>query len=410
MEGEQTDYVWGVIDILPVTDFPHVRTCAMVHSNNGSCLLIPREDDKIRLYVQVNPKDVINDATGRVDKTKFGPDEILEVARKSFQPYTLGKSKEYDWWTIYQIGQRVATRYSVNERIFIAGDACHTHSPKAGQGMNASMNDAHNLAWKLAYVIRGWANMPLLKTYEFERRKFAQALIAFDKEYANLFSEKPQTADNPTGVSQEVFQRVLKTAAGFFSGIGVHYGDSAIVNSKHQSHAKHLVIGERLPPQTVVCVADGRPYELQDLLPSDARFKVLIFAGNTLCVEQLSRVTVLADQLLSVSGILSRYAPRDMGLFSIFDILTLSMAPLKMTRVDELPKCLRPHWLKVFVDDKDIAGVHGGGAYAKFGINSAGVVVIVRPDGYVGMVAPFDQVDDIDLYFSSFLRCAATVM
>jgi phenol 2-monooxygenase (NADPH) len=66
--------------------------------------------------------------------------------------------------------------------------------------------------------------MPLLKTvstmirkrllsnnvprqYEFERRKFAQALIAFDKEYANLFSEKPQTADNPTGVSQEVFQR-----------------------------------------------------------------------------------------------------------------------------------------------------------------------------------------------------------
>ena len=141
-------------------------------------------------------------------------------------------------------------------------------------------------------------------------------------------------------------RRVLKTAAGFFSGIGVHYGDSAIVNSKHQSHAKHLVIGERLPPQTVVCVADGRPYELQDLLPSDARFKVLIFAGNTLCVEQLSRVNVLADQLLSVGGILSRYAPRDLGLFSIFDILTLSMAPLKMSRVDELPKCLRPHWLK----------------------------------------------------------------
>jgi phenol 2-monooxygenase len=58
------------------------------------------------------------------------------------------------------------------------------------------------------------------------------------------------------------------------------------------------------------------------------------------------------------------------------------------------------------VDDKDIAGTRGGGAYAKFGINPAGVVVIVRPDGYVGMVAPFDSVHDVDLYFSSFMMRA----
>ena len=80
MEGEQTDYVWGVIDMEPVTDFPHIRAWAMIHSNNGSCMLIPREDDKIRLYVQLNPKDVINDATGRVDRNKIGPDEILDVS------------------------------------------------------------------------------------------------------------------------------------------------------------------------------------------------------------------------------------------------------------------------------------------------------------------------------------------
>ena len=80
MDGEQTDYVWGVTDIAPITDFPHVRACAMIHSNNGSCMVIPREDDKIRLYVQLNPKDIINDATGRVDRTKYGPDEILEAS------------------------------------------------------------------------------------------------------------------------------------------------------------------------------------------------------------------------------------------------------------------------------------------------------------------------------------------
>ena len=80
MEGEQTDYVWGVIDMSPVTDFPHIRSMAAIQSNNGSCMFIPREDDKIRLYVQLDAKDVINDVTGRVDKNKFGPDEILEVS------------------------------------------------------------------------------------------------------------------------------------------------------------------------------------------------------------------------------------------------------------------------------------------------------------------------------------------
>jgi phenol 2-monooxygenase len=141
-------------------------------------------------------------------------------------------------------------------------------------------------------------------------------------------------------------RRALETAAGFASGIGVHYADSAIANSKHQSHAQHLVIGERVPPQTVACAADGGPYELQDLLPSDTRFKVLVFAGDTLSAEQLSRVHVLADELLGEGGILSRYAPRDLGLPSIFDVLTLSTAPLRKMRVGDLPKPLRSHWSK----------------------------------------------------------------
>lgn len=130
------------------------------------------------------------------------------------------------------------------------------------------------------------------------------------------------------------------------SGIGVRYANSAIVNSKHQSHAQHLVIGERVPPQTVVCAADGGPYELQDLLPSDTRFKVLVFAGDIRSAEQLSRVNVLADELLGESGILSRCAPRDLGLPSFFDVLTLTTVPLKTMRAGDLPKSLRSHWSK----------------------------------------------------------------
>ena len=130
------------------------------------------------------------------------------------------------------------------------------------------------------------------------------------------------------------------------SGIGVRYADSAIVDSKHQSHAQHLVVGERVLPQMVVCAADGGPYELQDLLPSDTRFKVLVFAGDTMCAEQLNRVNVLADELLGEGGILARYAPRDLGLPSVFDVLTLSTTSLKTMRAGNLPKSLRSHWSK----------------------------------------------------------------
>lgn len=105
-------------------------------------------------------------------------------------------------------------------------------------------------------------------------------------------------------------RRILKTSGRFISRIGVHYANSAIVNSKHQSHAQHLVIGEHVPPQMVVCAADGTPYELQVLLPSDTRFKVLVFSGD-FCGEQLSRVNLLADKLLSECGILSHYTLRD---------------------------------------------------------------------------------------------------
>lgn len=96
----------------------------------------------------------------------------------------------------------------------------------------------------------------------------------------------------------------------------------------------------------VIRAADGRPYELQDLLPSDTRFKVLVFAGDTSCAEQLSKVNVLASELLGEGGILSGYVPCGLDLFSVFDVLTLSTATLKAVKVDDIPAPMRSHWSK----------------------------------------------------------------
>ncbi|EIN03849.1 hypothetical protein PUNSTDRAFT_77498 [Punctularia strigosozonata HHB-11173 SS5] len=396
MEGEQSDYVWGVVDITPDTDFPDIRNKTAIHSENGSCMIIPREGDVVRLYIQLDNKDVIDPSTGRLKKDGFGPERLLEVAKKSFYPYRISTQSPVDWWTLYQIGQRVASKFSVADRVFIAGDACHTHSPKAGQGMNASMNDTHNLGWKIVQVLRGWADISLLKTYEFERRKYAQDLIAFDKKFSKLFSEKPQSEQRATGVSHAEFHTAFQTFSGFSSGIRVHYEPSAIVDNARQELARNLTIGERVLPQQFVRAADARPYELQDLLPADVRFKILVFTGH-----DLGPARTLAERL---EPALSELTPRDKSVQDVFDILSIVQGKKEEVEYTQVPPMLRSHWSKVLLDDTDLTGKIGGNGYETYGITSSGAIVVVRPDGYVGFVSALDEVERLSLYFKGFMK------
>lgn len=185
-----TDSLWGVLDICPETNFPNIRFKNIVQSEFGTCGIVPREDDMVRLYIQIPEEDLSMDADGKLVKTEATPEKLLGVTQNILKPYTLTAEKVH-WWTVYKskiactvsecdllmklslVGQRVATKYSVHDRVLIVGDACHTHSPKAGefsyllilrldnlthtytigQGMNASMCDSHNLGMPTAYLI-----------------------------------------------------------------------------------------------------------------------------------------------------------------------------------------------------------------------------------------------------------------
>ncbi|KAG2075534.1 hypothetical protein BDR04DRAFT_1228533 [Suillus decipiens] len=404
MDGEQTDYIWGVIDFVPDTDFPDIRNRAAIHSNNGSCMIIPREGDKVRFYLQMADKDVMDPETGRIDKRKVTSENLINTARKTFHPYVVNQPKEVDWCSIYIIGQRVASKFSKHERVFIAGDACHTHSPKAGQGMNASMNDTHNLAWKLAQVLRGRADISLLKTYELERQKYAQDLIDFDREFSALFSGKPRTSENQEGVTHEQFLSAFMAFGGFSSGIGVHYMPSVIVDTTHQSCAPTIIIGQRMLPQIFVRAADARPIDIQDVLPADTRFKILLFVG-LLTPEQLANVRRLAEELQLPTSFLQKYGyPAEGNAQSMFDIIPITAGQKDDVNFLDLPLMFRSHWSKVLIDDTDVTGRLGGGAYKRFGIDEKAItMVIVRPDGYVGMIAPSTALESLDKYFGSFL-------
>ncbi|KAI0333887.1 hypothetical protein GY45DRAFT_1243820 [Cubamyces sp. BRFM 1775] len=404
-DGSVTNSIWGVLDIQATSDLPDIRNMTNIHSaDSGTLFIIPRERDLVRVYVQ-QPADseFIDPETGRADKTRASPEKILEQANKIMRPYRIDiKDGLVDWWTVYVVGQRVAERYSSHDRIIIAGDACHTHSPKAGLGMNAALGDSHNLAWKMVYVLKGWGATSLLRTYESERRKFAQDLIEFDKKWSKLFISKPQSSLAPNGVSHEHFMEMAKTYAGFISGLGLRYGASSIVNPEYQSLASGLVVGERVVPQTFIRAADGRPFEIQDLLPADLRFKVLVFGGNISVKEDLDRLQQVAVAMEASENFLHRFGHGD----SVFDVLCFSSAKQESAEYLDFPVFFRPHWSKVFFDDIDITGRLGGEGYAKFRVDShAGAIAVVRPDGYVGMLAPLSArgVGTITAYFEAFL-------
>ncbi|KAH9927960.1 FAD binding domain-containing protein [Epithele typhae] len=407
MEGDSSDAVWGVLDIEAETDFPDIHNQCFLHSEHGAIIIIPREDNLVRIYVQQPPaavESLIDPATGRVDRKRTSVSRLLEQTRRVFAPYHVDvKNGKIDWWTVYVVGQRVADRYSVNNRAFIAGDACHTHTPKAGQGLNASMNDSHNLAWKLAYVLRGWGNLSLLSTYEAERRAIAQKLIAFDRKYSKFF-DKPRSDTNLAGVDTAEFHQAHLTLTGFISGIGIRY-NSSLIASEHQALAHKLVLGERMLPHYFCGSADARPVELHDLLPSDTRFKILVFGGDVSIREDKARLRANADALESPRGFLRRLGRgRERGQWEVFDLLCFTSAKLAVHEYLDFPQFFREDWKRVLADDTNVSTRQGGGGYEHFGIDPRkGAIVVVRPDGYVSQIAPLDGVDVLDNYFDSFL-------
>src|ERR1700722_13002405 len=216
-------------------------------------LIIPREGGyMVRLYVELD-KLV---GTQRVASLNATTDRLIAAAQRILNPYTLDV-KEIAWWSVYEIGQRLCARFddlpddadsNRFPRAFIAGDACHTHSPKAGQGMNVSMQDTFNLGWKLALVVMGRASPLLLRTYSAERQCVAQELIDFDHKLSRMFGARP-TGTVVTGddvVDPADFQDYFVLQGRFTAGVSTRYQPSMITgNPLYQDLAKGLIVGMR---------------------------------------------------------------------------------------------------------------------------------------------------------------------
>ncbi|TWO70879.1 3-hydroxybenzoate 4-monooxygenase [Caenimonas sedimenti] len=401
--GDSANHAWGVMDLLMVTDFPDIRYKVAVQSAAGNLLVIPREGGYlVRLYVEM---DKLADEE-RVASRGITVDHLIARARSILHPYTLDV-KEVPWWSVYEIGQRICDQYDdvpASPRVFIAGDACHTHSPKAGQGMNFSMQDTFNLGWKLAAVLRRQCAPALLRTYSEERQPAAQELIDFDREWAKMFSDRAAGGQggDAQGVDPKEFQKYFERHARFTAGVGTHYRPSIICGeAKHQHLATGLVIGTRFHSAPVVRVTDARPFHLGHAGRADGRWRLYAFAGKN------DGIPALCDFLQdSPDSPVRRHTPAGQDIDAVFDVRAVYQQNHRDLAIESLPALLLPlkgrHGLRDY--EKVFCADPKADIFELRGIDrAAGALVIVRPDQYVAHVLPLDAHQALADFFAGFM-------
>ncbi len=414
LNGESANQAWGVMDVLAVTDFPDIRLKTAIHSaSEGSLLIIPREGGYlVRMYIEL---DKLGEQERIADRA-ITLDRLIAAAGRILRPYTL-EVKDVAWWSVYEIGQRLCAKFDDvpegDDRIpcvFIAGDACHTHSPKAGQGMNVSMQDGFNLGWKLAAVLTGRSKPALLRTYSAERHAVAAELIDFDREWAAMFSAAPKRAGLEGGVDPAEFQRYFVQQGRFTAGVATRYAPSIIsAEPRNEDLARGFPVGMRFHSAPVIRAADAKPVQLGHAATADGRWRLFLFADASDPADPAGPLHALCTFLACPArGPIARCTPPEADINSVIDVRAVLQSRHEDVVVGALPALLRPQkgrfglvdYEKVFCPD-----ARAGDIFDARGIDRAsGCVVIVRPDQYVAHVLSLEAHDQIAAFFAAFER------
>lgn len=208
-----------------------------IHVHHGDVLFLGRLSDRVvRLIVATH------DQQGQEKR-----DVTIEDLQRALDRMGVrAKIKSAEWLTPFHVNDRQAKHYRIGN-VFLAGDACHIHSPVGGQGMNTGMQDVANLAWKIAAVARGSSDT-LLDSYEQERGEVGRALLRFTERGLKL-----ATTTNPVvEKARDIFAPLLTMldpvqhrAVGFISETAIDYRSSSIVHD--YGGDGHLRAGDRIP-------------------------------------------------------------------------------------------------------------------------------------------------------------------
>lgn len=362
MEGDTLDMQWQTADVK--MDWDNEGDFAIIKfSSQGFAFLVRIEDGRWRV------------ALGAIGVRVEKPEDLTLDMVQDLLTNKMGiKARLYDpvWTAPFNINTRMAPKLNVG-RVFITGDACHVHSPLGAQGMNTGIQDAYNLAWKLAYVMKGYATQTFAQSYHDERHANAKRLLelvgplskaaSLSAPMAMALRNSAMSFANIIGVTHLMGRRM--------SQLDVHYRDSPIV-AEHMpslkgwlhstlSGADHPGIGEvaefkhgphpgeRAPDVLIMRNEKDQDVRLLQEWIKETRYRCLIFTGSHPRAERIPELIQFGQRIERASnGLIRARIIRHAGVSAASGL-----------------------W--------DVTGV----AHRRYGA-SYECLYLVRPDGYVG--------------------------
>jgi pentachlorophenol monooxygenase len=259
--------------------------------------------------------------------------------RLSPQPTT---AKNLRWSSVFRISHRIVDSYGLpggSGRVFVAGDAAHIHPPTGAQGMNTGIQDAHNLAWKLALAVSGNAAPALLDSYDAERRPVGEEVVG----------RTVRSARKGIGADSDDLDHVMLREAQLL----IDYADSPIVSSA--GPVSEPLPGGRAPDATGLSrAAVSGPLRLYSLLGRN--HTALFYADGDAAATDVARFEAAAEAAVAAAR----------GALDVY----LLAAPTAEVDDTVLP----------LLRDND-------GDFARSYSTAGTSVFVIRPDGYLGFAA-----------------------
>ncbi|GAB5588214.1 hypothetical protein Unana1_03114 [Umbelopsis nana] len=412
VEGETPNMVWGIIDAQVKTDFKNIE--------------------------QSNP-DIANDVINYRDiRNYLSIDQFIEkitaVFTESGYKLEIGEVK---WFSIFKIQEKIASDWTAADgRVILVGDACHTHSPGGGLGMQAGIMDSFNLAWKLNLIEKGFANRSILNTYVHERKAVAAQFIETSAKIIRVMSNMTPANTSPglnSSYEKELALLYRRNGANIttgpsypanelcWDGSGAIERDYAFWKSNTSSRP-----GQRAPDVFSLRQYNTTSHTLShfERLFKVTRypgiFNILIFARD-LNSEVQDNIEGWARHLEEPDAFYSKYKSAESSVFAFHTITFANKETVDDTNVGV--NQFLSQYSTVLLENTDHdktsneeQGLYGSSfltaaeqrkqsAHAKYGIsdNENGAIIVLRPDGYIGAVVCLEDWAYVDEYFDTIL-------
>ncbi|KAF9886469.1 hypothetical protein FE257_011376 [Aspergillus nanangensis] len=374
-EGDRSSFQWVRIDGRFTTNMPDADVgFASIESNSHGNVLWVQLDHGVKR---------IGFAMTKAMLAEYGDNLTEEQAKaeavKAMEPFSL-EIESVEWWTLYDIGQRVADSFYTNDRILLAGDACHTHSSGAAQGMNTGVHDAVNLGWKLGGVVKGWYQTDILRTYNDERHPAAQHLIELDKAFSTTISgEIPSTHKGLYADANELFTKLFDETIQFTIGLGIHY-EHSIINKAPTTGM--VPAGWRGPDALVYAPGSRLPTRLFHLTKNTGAWSIIVLAGQPHATRES-----LATCVEKLQECWNRF-PHGMLRF----ITVVAQAAAEGDQMFGTPRIGNMYY------DQDRA------AHMAYSVSTMnGAVIVLRPDGVLAYATTLDDAESVQSFFTGFI-------